>query len=63
MGDRERVRMAIVSDQTADRYAKAVFEAKVANEELFAAWHAVIAEQYSAEQGAPDAEEDCSDLG
>lgn len=53
----------LVSEATQDRLGRALFELRVATKEYFEAWDAAVKEQYNAEQGPPDAEEDCSDLG
>lgn len=53
----------LLSQSTSDRYGRAVHEYKRAEQELREAWLALVREQYASEQGPPDAEEDCSDLG
>jgi hypothetical protein len=55
--------LPLVSEEAQDRYARAKYEHQRATEELRDAWLAVVREQYAREQGPPDAEEDCSDLG
>jgi hypothetical protein len=55
--------MPLVSEEAQNRYARALSEFKSAEMELFDAWQAVVREQYSREQGPPDREEDCSDMG
>lgn len=55
--------MPLVSEAVQDRYGRAVFEYKRAEQELREAWLGLVREQYATEQGPPDAEEDCSDAG
>jgi hypothetical protein len=53
----------LVSEAAQNRYARAVSEYKSAQAELLASWSALVHERYASEQGPPDREEDCSDLG
>lgn len=52
-----------VSEATQDRLGRAEYEWKRAAAEFYDAWLAYYREKYASEQGPPDAEEDCSDLG
>jgi len=53
----------LVSEATEDRLGRAEFEWKRAAAEFYDAWLAYYREKYAREQGPPDREEDCSDLG
>jgi hypothetical protein len=53
----------LVSEATQDRLAHAEFEYKCALAEYLDARTAMARERYAREQGPPDREEDCSDLG
>lgn len=55
--------LPLVSEAVQERYARALFEYKRAMDELLASWQALVRERYAREQGPPDAEDDCSDLG
>ena len=54
---------ATISPAVQDRYDRALTAYRHARAEWLEAWTAMQRERYAREQGPPDPEEDCSDLG